>query len=344
MTASSATVLRRWLPTLVVLVIGLLIPLFTESGFELRIAMLVWIYAVIGMAFNLLFGFAGQLSLGQQGFFALGGYAIGLVQAKLAWPLEAALLSSMVICALVGLLLGVPVLRLRSHYFAMATLMFGLIVEGVALRWFDLTGGSAGVHIVQPRLLGVPLNRYHIYYLVFGIAVITFVVQALIISSHIGRALQSLRDDEPAAQAMGIDVTAYKVKIFILAAVLSGLAGSAYSLVGRHVDPSYSSIQTNVNLLTIAVVGGLGTYIGPTLGAFAIVLAPQVLVRFHTYEALIYGASLLLFMLFLPRGLAGLIEGGGTRLFRRRSAPIASERPLVAPASTSTPAILAGGE
>jgi branched-chain amino acid transport system permease protein len=319
MTQERASRLRRWLPGVLLLVAGLLVPYFATSGFQLRIAMLIWIYAILGMGFNLLFGFAGQLSLGQQSFFALSGYALAILQAQLGWPLEAALISSVAISALLGLVIGIPILRLRSHYLAMATLMLGLIIEGIALRWFDVTGGTAGINITQPHLLGFPLARVHVYYFVFALAVVAFAVQSLIITSHLGRALQSLRDDETTAEAMGIDVTAYKLKIFIISATLSGLAGAAYAVVSRIVEPSYSGMSININLLTIAVVGGLATSYGPLLGAVVVVLAPQVLVQFHQYELLLYGLGLLAFLIFLPRGLAGLIEDGNAfRLFRRQ--------------------------
>jgi branched-chain amino acid transport system permease protein len=334
MTQESTSHVRRWLPSLVLLAVGLLVPLFATSGFQLRIAMLIWIYAILGMGFNLLFGIAGQLSLGQQSFFAVSGYALALLQTQLGWPLEIALIASVLVSALLGLVIGIPILRLRSHYLAMATLMLGLIIEGVALRWFEVTGGTAGIRIPQPHLLGFPLSRTDIYYVVFALAVLTFGVHSLIISSHLGRALQSLRDDESTAEAMGINVAAYKIKIFAISATLSGLAGAAYALVGRLVEPSYSGMSININLLTIAVVGGLATYYGPLFGAVVVVLAPQFLVQFHEYELLLYGLGLLGFLIFLPRGLAGLIEDGKAFSFflRRKARDESARAPAVSPA------------
>src|SRR5690606_22900970 len=138
-----------------------------QSSFQLRIVMLIWVYAILGLGFNLLFGLAGQLSLGQQGFFAIGAYTLALLQTKFGFSLLAALPAALLICAVIGVIIGLPLLRLRSHYLAMATLMFGLIIEGLALRWFDVTGGSAGVR-VPPIMLGDwRLSRMEIYYFIF---------------------------------------------------------------------------------------------------------------------------------------------------------------------------------
>lgn len=305
-------------PTLLVsialLIVGLVLPLFIQSSFQLRIVMLIWVYTILGLGFNLLFGLAGQLSLGQQGFFAIGGYAMALLQTMLGAPLYAAFPAALILCAVLAAVMGVPLLRLRSHYLAMATLMFGLIVEGLALRWHELTGGSAGVRVPQIAFGDWTLTRIEIYYFVFGLAVLAFLFHAFIVSTAGGRALQAVRGDETAARSLGVDVTKLKLRVFVLAAVLAGLAGIAFAIVGRQVDPSYSALTININLLTIAVVGGLRSRIGPVLGAAFVVLTPQFLTRFHEYEVLLYGLGLLIFLIFMPQGLAGLIE-------RRRQRP-----------------------
>ncbi|MCZ7660348.1 MAG: branched-chain amino acid ABC transporter permease [Xanthobacteraceae bacterium] len=304
-----------------ILVIGLCLPLFIQSSFQLRIVMLIWVYAILGLGFNLLFGMAGQLSLGQQGFFAIGAYVVALLQTKLGAPLYLAFPASLLLCAALAAIMGMPLLRLRSHYLAMATLMFGLIIEGLALRWFELTGGSAGVRVPRIAFGSWALTRSEIYYLVFGLAVLAFLIHAFILSTAGGRALQSIRGDETAARSLGVNVTTLKLRVFVLAAVFAGLAGVAFAIVSRQVDPSYSALTININLLTIAVVGGLRSRIGPVLGAAFVVLMPQFLVQFHEYEPLLYGIGLLAFLIFIPRGLAGLIEGRG------RSAPPKALRP-----------------
>lgn len=308
----NAAVLRNWLPAAIILAVGLAMPFLVQGNYQLRLAMLIWIYAVFGMGFNLLFGLGGQLSLGQQAFFAIGAYAFGLSQLQFGLPLPLAALAGLLVAAAAGLVIGLPVLRLRTHYLAMATLMFAMIVHDVALRWTELTGGTSGLRVPAPELFGERLERMQVYYVIFGITVVAFLVQVFVKSTHLGRALEAVKTDETAASSLGVNVTRYKISVFVLAAVFAAAAGICYAMVSRGVDPSYSGIGMVVNLLTLAVVGGLGSRIGPFLGAAVVILAPQFLAGLQEYQTLIYGICLLVFMIFVPHGLAGLIERTGS--------------------------------
>jgi branched-chain amino acid transport system permease protein len=306
-------IMKKWSAVAIIFAVGAALPLFIQSGYQLRIAMLIWIYAVFGMGFNLLFGVGGQLSLGQQAFFAIGAYTFALLQTHYGLSLPVAMLAGVAVSALSGLVIGLPVLRLRTHYLAMATLMFAMIVHDVAVRWTDVTGGSSGLRIPPPELLGFRLDRMGVYYFILCVTGLAYMVQVFVMSTHLGRALEAVKTDETAASSLGINVTRYKISVFVLAAVFAAVAGICYSIVSRQVEPSYSSIGMVVNLLTLAVVGGLGSRIGPFLGSAIIILAPQFLVSLQEYQTLIYGVGLLVFMIFVPRGLGGIAErpGGG---------------------------------
>jgi branched-chain amino acid transport system permease protein len=319
---------RKWLPIALIFAIGATLPLITQSGYQLRIAMLIWIYAIFGMGFNLLFGVGGQLSLGQQAFFGIGAYAFALLQIHFGLSLPFAMLGSIVISAACGLIIALPVLRLRTHYLAMATLMFAMLIQDVALRW-EFTGGSSGLRIPLPELWGYRLDRTGVYYLILFTAGLAYLLQVFVMSTHLGRALEAVKADETAASTLGINVTRYKTSVFVLAAVFSAVGGICYSIVSRQVEPSYSSIGMAVSLLTLAVVGGLGSRIGPFLGAAIVILAPQLLVGLQEYQTLAYGIGLLVFMIYLPRGLGGIVEkqaGTSTRMEPARPAgdPLAS--------------------
>jgi branched-chain amino acid transport system permease protein len=301
-------VLLNWLPAAIILSVGLALPFIVQGNFQLRLAMLIWIYAVFGMGFNLLFGLGGQLSLGQQAFFAIGAYSFALMQIRFALPLPLAALVGVLVCAVAGFVIALPVLRLRTHYLAMATLMFAMIVQDVSLRWTGVTGGTSGLRVPAPQLFGARLERNELYYLILGVAVLAYLMQVFVKSTHLGRALEAVKTDETAAASLGVDVTRYKISVFVLAAIFAAVAGIAYALVSRGVDPSYSDVGMVVSLLTLSVVGGLGSRIGSFLGAAIVILAPQFLAGLQEYETLIYGVGVLVFMIFLPRGLAGLFE------------------------------------
>ena len=203
-------------PALAVLAIGAALPLALSGGFQLRLAILVWIYAILSMGFNLLYGYTGQISLGQQTFFAIGAYAFAMLQGKAGFSVAPALIVSLAISAAAALLIGIPLLRLRTHYLAMATLAFGLIFYGVAIRWIDFTGGSSGLAVPPLRFGAVPLSSHGQYYVVLAAAALVLLLQDFIVRSHLGRALQAIRDDEVAAAAIGIDIARSKLGMFVL--------------------------------------------------------------------------------------------------------------------------------
>lgn len=313
-------------PVLVVLLIGAALPFLLSGGFQLRIAMLIGIYAILTMGFNLLYGYTGQISMGQQGFFAMGAYAFALLQVKLGFSPVLAFASAVAICALLGLIVAFPLLRLRTHYLAMATLGFGLILNGVANRWIEFTGGTSGVSVPPLTWGGEALGRTGIYYVILAVAAAVLLLHDFIARSHVGRALQAIRDDETAAAALGVPVRRYKLRIFVLAAAIAAVAGCCFAVVSLRVDPSLGEFHILVSMLTMAVVGGLGTRFGPLIGAAIVTILPQLLLQFGEAETLIYGLFIVLFLLFVPHGLAGLIENA--RWTRRKA-----ERPATDPAA-----------
>jgi len=305
------------LPTLAVLAAGAALPYALSGGFQVRLAMLVWIYAILGMSFNLLYGYAGQISLGQQTFFAIGAYACTILQTMLGFPLAVAFVVALVIVAVLALVIGIPLLRLRTHYLAMATLAFALIFYGVAIRWIDFTGGSSGITVPPLTIGGGPVPRTGLYYSVLAVVGIVLLLHDFIARSHLGRALQAIRDDEMAAAANGVHVWRVKISMFVLAAVIAAVAGICFSVVSLRVDPSMSEFRVLVTILTVAVVGGLGTRFGPIVGSIFVIVVPQILVSFGELETLVYGVFILVFLVFLPNGLSGLLE---SRPWRRRAA------------------------
>ncbi|NIF81116.1 branched-chain amino acid ABC transporter permease [Paraburkholderia sp. Cy-641] len=304
-------------PFVALLAVALLAPVLLTTGFQLRLISLICIYAILSVGFNLLYGYAGQIAMGHQGFFAIGAYGYALLQLNAKFSALSALPVSLVICALVALAIGIPLLRLRTHYLAMATLCFGIVIAGVANRWIEVTGGTAGLLIPALSIGDKSVDRLTLYYVIVTVTALVLILQNFIVSSHLGRSLQAIRDDERAAAALGVNVSVQKLRVFVLSAVLAGLAGIGFSVVSQQVSPSMGEFPVLVSMLTIAVVGGLGTRYGPVLGSIVVVAAPQLLTRFGELQTLVYGLCLLLFLIFLPNGLSGLL-GSRSRLQRSR--------------------------
>jgi branched-chain amino acid transport system permease protein len=180
------------------------------------------------------------------------------------------------------------------------------VISGVANRWIDVTGGTAGLLIPSIQIGEKTMDRTTLYYVIVAATALVLILQNFIVSSHLGRSLQAIRDDDKAAAALGVNVAVQKLRVFVLSAVLAGLAGIGFAVVSRQVSPSMGEFPILVSMLTIAVVGGLGTRYGPILGSIVVVMAPQFLTRFGELETLVYGSCLLLFLIFMPHGLAGM--------------------------------------
>lgn len=314
------------LAIVLIAVAALVLPALLSSGYQLRMVSIIWVFALLAMGFNLLYGITGQISMAQQAFFAIGAYGFALLQAKSGWSPFVALPAAVLIVAGVAAVIGLPLLRLRTHYLAMATLAFSLMMVGLTNRWVEFTGGSAGIQIRAITVGDWSMSRSALYYTLVAVAVIGLVIHNFIISGHLGRAMQAVRDDETGAESLGVNVTAVKLRVFVLAAVYAAVAGIGFGLISRQVNPSFGEFPILVSMLTIVVVGGLGTRFGPVIGAIVVVLAPQALARFGELETLIYGLCLGAFLIFLPNGLSGVLERLGARLFRPGSGP--ASRPV----------------
>jgi len=235
----------------------------------------------------------GQLSLGNAALAAIGGYAAAILTRNYHAPLLVALLSSSALATAVAVVIGVPSLRLRGVYLAIATLAFGEVVRVVALN-LKITGGALG-------LVGIPAlaTFWHVY----GALLLTAFFFYRLERSRVGRAFAAIRQDETAAQAMGIRVTYYKVLAFAIAGLLSGLAGGLSVHFTYIINPAQASFAEAVNILTYAVFGGTATFLGPILGGIVLTVLPEALRFLREYRLMLNGAILVLVTIYLPRGI-----------------------------------------
>ena len=276
----------------------------------------VLIYGIIGLGLMLLAGYTGQFSLGHAAFVGVGAYAQAvLTNAGLPFPL--AMLCAAVLAALVGVVVGLPALRVKGIYLGIATLAFGFIVEEVFARWEKLTGGNAGMHVKAPAI-----GNWHIdsgegfYFIALVTAVLCTLAILNLLRSATGRAFVAIRDSEISAQSMGIQLARYKTLSFALSAALAGIGGALYAHKMRFLSPDQFSILQSIDLLLLVVIGGLGSVHGAFLGAIFLIAMPQLISLFKDYlpdaigqapglQAVVYGAVLIAFVLFEPLGLYG---------------------------------------
>ena len=288
-------------------------------NFFLLILIYSGIYALMAIGQNIITGYGGMLSLCQAGFFAIGSYVTAILATKLGWSFWATLPVAAIMSALFGLLIGLPTLRLKGDYLAIATLGFGEIVRNILNNWDSLTNGPMGIQkIPMPDLFGFTINPYRKY--AFLVMVMIFVAIAYFLfqrlaRSRMGRALTAVREDEIAAQSMGINITKYKVYAFVLGAAVAGIAGSLQAVFSLSVTPSTYTFMVSVMVLCMVVLGGMGNFKAAILGAFIIQLIsyfPQLTglssVIPPQFKQILFGLILVVMMIWRPQGLLGREE------------------------------------
>jgi branched-chain amino acid transport system permease protein len=288
----------------VLVVIIALLPLVLPNNYYYDVAIRIGMNATIVVGLNLLIGYAGQISLGHAGFIGLGAYASAVLTSRFGWPPLAAMLCGMVAVGLIAFVVARPILRLRGHYLAMATLGLGIIIYMVLGNEPAWTGGNDGMSVQPFSLLGLTLASERIWYWLTGAVLLGAIVLANnIVDSPVGRALRALHGSEIAAQVAGIDTARYKVRVFVVSAVFASAVGSMMAHYIGFVTPQVSSFFHSIELVTMVVVGGMASTYGAVLGAAILTMLPQLLTKFEGYEMITFGLILMLTVIFLPRGL-----------------------------------------
>lgn len=303
---ASHTALRRG--GVAVLVCALLVMPLAGSFYQTNIMISAMLYIMLALGLNIVVGLAGQLVLGYVAFYAVGAYAYGLLNQFFGWGFWMCLPVGGLLAALFGLGLGFPVLRLRGDYLAIVTLGFGEIVRLGLLNWTSLTGGPRGIsEIPRPGLFGLEMgineSTIYIYYLVLAAVVITVAVISRLKNSRVGLALQALREDEIACEAMGIDITRVKLSAFALGSCWAGFAGVIFAAKTTFINPSSFTFMESAMILSMVVLGGMGSIAGVIIAAVILILAPEYLRAFSEYRMLIFGAIMVIMMIFRPQGL-----------------------------------------
>lgn len=289
------------------LVLVAILPILITSPYHLRLANLIGINLLLVLGLNFILGYTGLLSFAQVGFFLIGAYTCAILSADYGWSFWIALGVGGLFAAASAWLIGMPTLRLRGHYFAFATFAFAEIMRLVATNWGGLTHGASGlVGIPVPALGGLEFDDdFSYFYLILVFVALGLFVSWRIERSKIGRALFAIRESELAAEAMGIETHKAKQQAFILSAIFAGVAGGLYGPLNSVISPDVFSFDVSVIVLIGLLLGGSGTISGAILGTILITLLPEWLRFLQEYYMIIYGAGVVLLMIFLPEGIVG---------------------------------------
>ncbi|MEY8353340.1 branched-chain amino acid ABC transporter permease [Lachnospiraceae bacterium 54-53] len=283
----------------------LILPLLLPNNYIVQIVNMIGIFAIVGTGVNILTGYTGQLSLGQAAFYGIGAYTTTLLNTRFGLPFLVVLQVSILVTALFGVVLAIPALKVRGSYLALLTIGFGEIVRMVLVNWIDLTNGPAGVvGIEAPSVFGFRFDTlFKYYYLIVFFVFIGIMYQKWLMNSRTGRAFKAIRDDDKVAELTGINITEYKIRAFVLAAIYSAVAGVLYAMMVHYVSPdSFTGNDSNLFLWT-AIMGGMGTVIGPVIGAVIMNILPEALRSMGDWRMVVYGIILLMVIIRYPGGI-----------------------------------------
>ncbi len=299
---------RTYIPFVLFSLAVFILPVLVRSPYYVGVLIQAGFYSLIAMGLSLLMGYAGQISLGHAAFFGLGAYTSAILTGTYHWSPWTAIVAGLLLAGIVAYIIGTPSLKLKGHYLAMATLGFGEIVFIFFSAEVNLTGGPSGYCKLIPFLgFGhyVLDNEVKYYYFTWAVVLVVLLLTLNLIHSRVGRALRSIHADEEAARAMGINTARYKVRVFVLSALYASLAGSLYTHYILFVAPDSFGLMHSILLVTMVIIGGMGSVWGAISGAILLTALPEVLRVFKDYNILVYGGILLFIMLFLPGGLFG---------------------------------------
>ena len=310
MTARPALTIGLWTgAALCLVVVPAMLPQYPRFVVSLAL-----VNAIAAMGVNLSMGYAGQVSVGHAGFAAIGAYATAILMGRVGLSFWMTLPLGAALAGVMGFLIGLPALRLNPLYIAMVTFGFGQVVGYISLNWIELTNGPNGLTL-PPITVGGYAFLPHTFYWVIAAAFVALAwVARNIARSRLGRCFIALRESELAAQAMGVHLAKYKTIAFALGAAYGGVSGSLYAGLSEFVNPDAFVFLVSILYLTMNVVGGMGTLAGPILGAVVFTVLPEILRPLAEYKEFASGGLLLVFLVFMPRGLVGIASAALRRL------------------------------
>lgn len=282
-------------------------PHFGFNTFHMRLFIMIGIFSMLGLGLNILTGYTGLVSLGHAGFFAIGAYTSALLMIHTDLHFLITLVAAAVTSAFAGFLLGLPTLRLSGNYLTIVTLGFGEIVRMIIMNWRSVTNGVLGIRSPRPVMFGMEFTfaNHGFYYTMLGLLLLTSLACVAVIRSRTGRAFLAIKEDEIAATMMGIRITRFKILAFTLSAIITGVAGGFYASLMPHIDHDVFTFDVSVLILSVVIVGGMGTMRGMFLGAIILIAFPEVSRFLMEYRFVVYGLLLIIMMRFRPQGILG---------------------------------------
>jgi len=293
-----------------ILILTLPIIGFIPNLYYLHLFNLMLIYSIFSLGLNILTGYTGIVSFGHAGFFALGAYATAILSTRYGVPPILSIFFASFLTGIAGFIIGLPVIRISGIYLAMVTLASAEFIRILALNWDSLTGGSVGIYNIPAlSILGCYFeSERSLFFFLYAILIISTFIFVRIINSHFGKSLIAIKDDEQAAESIGIPCAKNKLISFFISGLYSGLSGALYAHFDRFIQPATFTFSLSVLVLCMVVLGGMGTVFGSILGAILIVILLEYLQPLGVYRLFVYGMILTIMISYFPQGLFGILK------------------------------------
>ena len=298
---------NRMLPVGVLALVALVLPLVLRNEYYLHLAILILLWTALGASWNLLGGYTGQVSFGHSAFFGMGAYVSLLLHTKLGVSLWMGLLYAGIAASLIAIPIGWICFRLRGPYFSLSILAFSEVLRLIVLHWKEVTEGAVGILLIQ----SIVDSKISFYYLMLVVTVIILLVVNFVVKRKLGFYFIAIRDDEEAAEALGIYTTRYKIYSLMISAFFTGVMGSLFANYTSYIDPYivFSVGDVAIAMVLVVILGGIGTFWGPLVGAICVVMVNEgSRLMFANASVLIYGALVIIVILFLPKGVVGSLK------------------------------------
>lgn len=301
---------KNWLISLAFILVFVELPaLVGNNAYLMLILSLSGIFVIASIGLDLLFGYSGQISIGQAAFYAVGAYTSAILTTKLGINVWLAMLAGGVLATAFAALVALPICKLVHMFLALVTIGIGELTHQAIINLPDLTGSFTGVRAIpMPRIGDYVFNVSSYYYIVLAVVVLSLLVKQRIVDSRIGRAFIAIRENTDAANAMGINVTYYKVVAFACSAAFTGIAGALYAHYIGFISPESFTLDQSVLFLTAVLCGGMGTFVGPIIGAVVITVINEAIQVLGSYQMLVYGIFIVVAVIYVPEGLVGVVK------------------------------------
>lgn len=317
--------IRLWhIGALAGLVLLIALPQLVTVKYYIHLSVLALLAVIAAQGQNIIQGYTGYVSIVQAGLMGIGAYSTALMGMHSGLPVAATILLAPFVTGLFALAIGYPSLRVKGHYFAIVTLAFNMVIFIVLMNYSELTQGEAGIAgIPKPGYGKKGLinfgDRTMYYYLVLTVTVLVTALTALIVHSRVGRTLLAIRQNETLVGALGVSAWKYKLFAFVASAMYAGLAGALYAHYQSYINPEVFGVAQSLDAILAVIIGGAGTISGPIIGAFFVVYLPELLRFADSFRLILYGLILVLAIIFLPRGVMGVVGDAQRWLMRRKS-------------------------